>query len=206
MLEEIAPDALGPRGDISDKSVPLRYLHDRSKQIGHLLSAEQVEGQVRFEAVLAHTNLGQDVAALIHAGSLRMVSIGFVPLDTQERLVPGLGKVLRRTEAEMIELSVVPVGAYQPHSRIESLHSADPDQVRREGARRRNAAKAAALGLDRGGKAMNQDLQRWLEDIELAQRGREQLLEQYRQATPAGRKVLAKVLPADILTEARQAG
>lgn len=173
-------------------AVPLRYLHDPTKQIGHLLSLEESDARARFEAVLAHSSLGQDVAALIDSGSLRMVSIGFVPLATDERYVPGLGKILRRTSAELIESSLVPVGAYAPHARPERLYSADPDRVRKSGARRRNAARMAAIGVD---------LDQTLADAALERHGVEQLRRRWAEATPEQRKFLRRVMPARVITD-----
>lgn len=138
LLEEVASGAIGPAGNLDGKTVPLRHAHDSDRQLGHLLALEEHDGEARFDAVVADHQLGRDIVALIAAGSLRQCSIGFAPAATEERIVPGLGKILRRTRLELVELSLVPLGAYVPYSRITEVSDETVAEARAAGARRRN--------------------------------------------------------------------
>ena len=86
---------------------PLAYRHDDA--IGHITDAENREDGLYVTASIANTTQGRDVAALLRAGSIKGLSVGFLP--TQSRWNDTRDAVTR-IQAGLRELSVTPYPAY----------------------------------------------------------------------------------------------
>ena len=86
---------------------PLAYRHDDA--IGHITDAENRDDGLYVTASIANTTQGRDVAALLRAGSIKGLSVGFLP--TQSRWNDTRDAVTR-IQAGLRELSVTPWPAY----------------------------------------------------------------------------------------------
>ncbi|MFE3837551.1 HK97 family phage prohead protease [Pseudogemmobacter sonorensis] len=113
---EFAPGAFASvRG-----SVPMLWSHDPAQVIGSWSGIEaRADGlHVRGKLNLA-VNKAQEVRALLQAGDIGGLSIGFRTLK-DERLSGGIRRI---TEARLVEISVVAIAAV-PGSRVTSTRSA----------------------------------------------------------------------------------
>ena len=102
--EQFAADAFE-----ADKVVgtPLAYRHDDA--IGHITAAENREDGLYVTATIADTTQGRDVAALLRAGSIKGLSVGFLPLQSRWNEARD---AVTRIQAGLRELSVTPWPAY----------------------------------------------------------------------------------------------
>jgi HK97 family phage prohead protease len=102
--EQFAADAFE-----ADKVIgtPLAYRHDDA--IGHITAAENREDGLYVTATIANTTQGRDVAALLRAGSIKGLSVGFLPLQSRWNEARD---AVTRIQAGLRELSVTPWPAY----------------------------------------------------------------------------------------------
>ena len=94
---------------INDRQVKLFGMHDRTKfPLGVTSSLEERRDGLYMSARIAETRDGDDVLALVNAGAVDSLSIGFVPRQ-EKKAADGL---VTRTEVELTEVSVVHTPAY----------------------------------------------------------------------------------------------
>jgi uncharacterized protein len=95
--------------DVDQKAAKLIQNHDLGQLLGVVDNLDDAEAGLEFEAVLADTAAGRDAVALIKAGAYDAVSVGANPV----KFTTDPEGVMSVTEAQLIELSLVSIGAYQ---------------------------------------------------------------------------------------------
>jgi uncharacterized protein len=95
--------------DVDQKAAKLIQNHDLGQLLGVVDNLDDAEAGLEFEAVLADTAAGRDAVALIKAGAYDAVSVGANPV----KFTTDPEGVMSVTEAQLIELSLVSIGAYE---------------------------------------------------------------------------------------------
>jgi HK97 family phage prohead protease len=95
--------------DVDQKAAKLIQNHDLGQLLGIVDNLDDAEAGLEFEAVLADTAAGRDAVALIKAGAYDAVSVGANPV----KFTTDPEGVMSVTEAQLIELSLVSIGAYE---------------------------------------------------------------------------------------------
>jgi HK97 family phage prohead protease len=90
--------------------------HDHDQPVGKALDVRFENGQLVADIEFAPTERGQEIKALVDHGTLRALSIGFTPGDTQARPDGGLSFA----KNHLLEISIVPVPANPDALRIKS--------------------------------------------------------------------------------------
>lgn len=90
--------------------------HDHDQPVGKALDVRFENGQLVADIEFAPTDRGQEIKALVDHGTLRALSIGFTPGDTQIRADGGLSFA----KNSLLEISIVPVPANPDALRIKS--------------------------------------------------------------------------------------
>jgi HK97 family phage prohead protease len=93
--------------------------HDHSDPVGKCLDARIENGNLVAEIEFAPTTRGQEIAALVDHGTLRALSIGFTPGDTQVNADGGF----TFQKNSLVEISIVPVPANPDALRIKSTEA-----------------------------------------------------------------------------------
>jgi len=94
--------------DVDQKAAKLIQNHDLGQLLGIFDNLEDAEAGLEFEAVLADTSAGRDAVALLKAGAYDAVSVGANPV----KFTTDPEGVMTVTEAQLIELSLVPIPAF----------------------------------------------------------------------------------------------
>jgi hypothetical protein len=94
------------RGSI-DPTERISLYRDHKALIGHVESAEDREEGLWVKARVALSDIGRDTLALLRSGSLRSLSVGFVPVTDEQD-----GDVIVRARVSLREVSVVERPAY----------------------------------------------------------------------------------------------
>jgi HK97 family phage prohead protease len=94
--------------------------HDHDQPVGKALDVRFENGQLVADIEFAPTERGQEIKALVDHGTLRALSIGFTPGDTQARPDGGLSFA----KNSLLEISIVPVPANPDALRIKSTQEA----------------------------------------------------------------------------------
>jgi HK97 family phage prohead protease len=94
--------------DVDQKAAKLIQNHDLGQLLGIVDNLEDAEAGLEFEAVLADTSAGRDAVALLKAGAYDAVSVGANPV----KFTTDPEGVMTVTEAQLIELSLVPIPAF----------------------------------------------------------------------------------------------
>jgi HK97 family phage prohead protease len=95
--------------NVDQKAAKLIQNHDLGQLLGVVDNLDDAEAGLEFEAVLADTAAGRDAVALIKAGAYDAVSVGANPV----KFTTDPEGVMSVTEAQLIELSLVSIGAYE---------------------------------------------------------------------------------------------
>ena len=93
--------------------------HDHADPVGKCLDARIENGNLVAEIEFAPTDRGQEIAALVDHGTLRALSIGFTPGDTQVNADGGF----TFQKNSLVEISIVPVPANPDALRIKSTEA-----------------------------------------------------------------------------------
>jgi HK97 family phage prohead protease len=94
--------------------------HDHDQPVGKALDVRFENGQLVADIEFAPTERGQEIKALVDHGTLRALSIGFTPGDTQVKSDGGLSFA----KNSLLEISIVPVPANPDALRIKSTQEA----------------------------------------------------------------------------------
>jgi HK97 family phage major capsid protein/HK97 family phage prohead protease len=107
-------DVVEPKGAVFKLPLPLLWQHDKSSPIGHVIEAKVSKTGIKIKAQIAKGVLPyiEESWALIKAGLVRGLSIGFRPLEDGIEQIPG-SFGLRFTSWEWLELSAVTIPAHQ---------------------------------------------------------------------------------------------
>jgi uncharacterized protein len=74
------------------------------------------------------TDIGEETLTLVHDGVLEELSIAFRPRQNRDRgPAQGGGKWVERVKVDLLEVAVVPEGAYGRHAMVSEIRSAHPD-------------------------------------------------------------------------------
>jgi HK97 family phage prohead protease len=103
--EEFAPSAFDPEAVVG---APLLWSHNRSEPLGHITDARNTDDGLDITAVIQPTTRGRDAMALLGGGSLRGLSVGFTPDETDQT-----PHGVTYTRASLLELSLTPLPAYK---------------------------------------------------------------------------------------------
>jgi HK97 family phage prohead protease len=95
--------------------------HDHDQPVGKALDVRFENGQLVADIEFAPTERGQEIKALVDHGTLRALSIGFTPGDTQVRADGGLSFA----KNSLLEISIVPVPANPDALRIKSTQETE---------------------------------------------------------------------------------
>jgi HK97 family phage major capsid protein/HK97 family phage prohead protease len=120
-------DVMDPAGASFALPLPLLWQHQKDKPIGHVLSARVTPGGIFVRAQIAKGVLPfiDEAWALLKAGLVRGLSVGWRPLDAPEPVtVAGKSAGLRYKRWELIELSTVTI-PMNAETTILSVKSAD---------------------------------------------------------------------------------
>jgi HK97 family phage major capsid protein/HK97 family phage prohead protease len=115
---DISTDRMGdvvvPSGAVFKLPLPLLWQHDKSSPIGSVVSATVTKTGIQIRAEIAKGVLPfiDNAWALIKAGLVRGLSIGFRPLEDGIEQIPG-SFGLKFTSWEWLELSAVTIPAHQ---------------------------------------------------------------------------------------------
>jgi HK97 family phage prohead protease len=111
------------------KNPVVLWAHDlAAPPVGRVLSVRKEPGRIGATILFAETRFAKEVFELYAGGFLRAWSLGFLP-KRWERL-PGTRRGFRIREAEVVEVSAVPVPA-NPEALTRALDVARDDRVRR---------------------------------------------------------------------------
>lgn len=130
---DISPDRMGdvvePRGASFKLPIPFLWQHNKSSPIGHVISAEVTPKGIKIRAQIAKGVLPyiEEAWALIRAGLVRGLSIGFRPLaDGVESIHGSMG--VRFKAWEWLELSAVTIPAHADATitAVKSLATSEP--------------------------------------------------------------------------------
>jgi HK97 family phage prohead protease/HK97 family phage major capsid protein len=149
-------DVVVPEGAKFTLPLPLLWQHRSDQPIGQVISAKVTKAGITMRAKIAR-NLGipriDEAWALIKAGLVRGLSIGFQPIDDPEPIKGTFG--LRFPTWTWLELSAVTIPA-NADANILTVKSADAPHLALSGTRSRAASHPPAVaGLQRKGLAMN---------------------------------------------------
>ena len=103
--ETFAPAAFDANAVIGK---PLAFRHDQP--IGHITHAENTTDGLYVTASIADTAQGRDVAALLRAGSIKGMSVGFLPIQSRWN---DAKTIVTRLQAGLRELSITPWPVYE---------------------------------------------------------------------------------------------
>ncbi len=105
--EVIAPGAFQNSLRRHSDQIPMLYQHALSRPIGRWIRCFETEYGLRVEGALVEASQdGADVAALIRAGAVKGLSIGYVALKSHAG-TRSIHRVL--TEIDLIEISIVTI-------------------------------------------------------------------------------------------------
>ncbi len=136
-------DVVDPKGAVFKLPLPLLWQHDKSQPIGHVVSATVTKSGIKIRAEIARGVLPfiDNAWALIKAGLVRGLSIGFRPLEDGIEQIPG-SFGLKFTSWEWLELSAVTIPAHQDAT-ISTIKQFDTDRAL--------SGTAAAVGVSPAG-------------------------------------------------------
>jgi HK97 family phage prohead protease len=109
--------------DLTQKPAKLLENHDMSQLRGIVNSISDSEAGLEFEATLADTRASKDAIALLKAGAYDSVSVGANPVQFKY----DKAGVMVVSKAQLIELSLVAVPAWEQAQITEIAASADPE-------------------------------------------------------------------------------
>jgi HK97 family phage prohead protease len=109
--------------DLTQKPAKLLENHDMSQLRGIVNSISDSEEGLEFEATLADTRASKDAIALLKAGAYDSVSVGANPVQFKY----DKAGVMVVSKAQLIELSLVAVPAWEQAQITEIAASADPE-------------------------------------------------------------------------------
>jgi len=100
--EVVLPEGMRNADDFSE-AMPLPLLWEHGPQVGHSRSIQVLKSKIKTRSTLAPTKtVAEEVRPLIEHGSLRAMSIGFIPFEGEER-----GDAFYWTDWALIEHSLV---------------------------------------------------------------------------------------------------
>ena len=115
--ETFAPAAFDTNAVIG---TPLAYRHEDA--IGHITHAENTDDGLYVTASIADTTQGRDVAALLRAGSIKGMSVGFLPIQSRWNETRD---TVTRLQAGLRELSITPWPVYE-NAAVTSIREQEP--------------------------------------------------------------------------------